>query len=160
MSESKDRQQTDHIKKDNRTYSIVVAGFGAVLLIGSAVWYLQNGRPEGAWIFAMLSIIGFISILAFIYAGWLIKQETQQEPDYYTLFVMGLIWVPLGLTLDMLPLFAVGAMFVLIGYHNKYRWKRKEYTKPQQKKRAKIAIGLGLLFLICGLTLFLLSWVR
>ncbi len=101
----------------------------------------------------LISIMVFlllIVILALIF-------RKKERPDYYGLFVVGMIWIPVGISLKNYPLVAIGCVSMLIGI-----LKRKEWDKPKtwneltpQERKAKaivfwitmILVTLGFIFL-------------
>jgi integral membrane sensor domain MASE1 len=76
-------------------------------------------------------------------------------PDYYSLFIMGLLWLALGFPLDSAVLSLVGAVLMLIAWMHRDRWEANrralaDMTSQQWRARA-IIIGAGLLALLAAL---------
>ncbi len=64
----------------------------------------------------------------------------RKETDYYTFFVIGISWVPLGivfwLTLNMpfgMVLFAIGLCWMAIGLANRDKWKTRKTGKGKKE---------------------------
>jgi hypothetical protein len=45
--------------------------------------------------------------------------------DYRSLFILGVIFFPVGLTTGLIPLWAFGVALVLIALANRDKWKKK-----------------------------------
>jgi hypothetical protein len=96
------------------------------------------------WIFvALIGVLVILGIFA-VYA-WRGKGVRRHETDYYSLFVMGLLWVLIGgffmffQGFEFNGLFALGLIFLIAGLANRDKWKKKKkLTKDQQ--RLKIAL--------------------
>ncbi len=63
----------------------------------------------------ILIAIGVLIILLLIVAVF-IKKGKKRPTDYYSLFVMGAIWVPFGIIIMFMePDFSIGHFFFIIG---------------------------------------------
>lgn len=85
-----------------------------------------------------LGALGLVlGIVVYFLARNRIREGKQEEPNYRTYFMMGLIWFPLGLAsmivyilLDItfvpaLPLFSLGLIFLYMGWANRDKWTKK-----------------------------------
>ena len=80
----------------------------------------------------MISIAVLIIILAIV--AIMIRKKNKTPPDYYSFFVIGLVWTPLGITMDNPVLWIMGLVFMTVGLANKDKWKknRRCYLKKLQ----------------------------
>lgn len=103
-------------------------------------------------IIILLAIIG-IAVLA-------ISKKKEHKPDYYTFFVMGIIWLGAGIPLEMYPLSAMGLIFMITGLIHKDKWKKNHLTWDKmteaEKRNKMILIGLLLLLVVAGVAAFFL----
>ena len=108
------------------------------------------------WILISIAIL----LVLFLILAIILKKGIKRPPDYYTFFIMGIIWLVLGIPLKNYTLSIMGIIFALVGLANKGKWKKNrqrwETLSPEEKKwRIAILIILGLLVL-AGLIAFLL----
>ena len=103
-------------------------------------------------VIVLLAIVG-VAVLA-------LSKKKPHKPDYYTFFVMGIIWVGAGIPLDMYPLSIMGFIFMIIGLANKDKWKTNHLTwdkmNEEEKRNKLILIGLLLLLVVAGVAAFFL----
>lgn len=108
------------------------------------------------WI--LIAIAGLLVLLG-VFAYFLIKKKGRHEPDYYTLFIIGITWLPLGLAMENPAFWILGLVFIGVGLANKDKWKKKQkwkvLTKEERKLRLILIIGLTVL-LIAGAVVFFL----
>lgn len=114
----------------------------------------------------------FILVISLLIGGILLFRYTgkKHEVDYYSLFIMGLIFLPFGIMLavstDNLGLFgiaALGLIYLITGLKNKNKWKKpKKWNQlnKEEKKTKKIAIIGGIISLIIGVTVFLMILLK
>jgi amino acid transporter len=84
-------------------------------------------------------IILAITVLTGIIAAlvvWKRRKEGKHQADCGTFFIIGIIWVPLSIIFMMVsfflqipfyigfPLFALGLIYLIIGWKNRYKWKK------------------------------------
>lgn len=103
-------------------------------------------------IIILLLIVG-ISVMVF-------SKKKRRKPDYYTFFIMGIIWLAAGIPLEMYPLSAMGLLFTVVGLANKQKWKENhpewEDLTENEKRNKLILIGISSLLVIAGLIVFFL----
>lgn len=110
------------------------------------------------WILISLVPAGIILILL---AVFLIKHRRNiVKPDYYVFFIMGIIWLPMGIIFDNYFFSIIGLVFMTIGLANRDKWKSNHRSfndmKPKEKKFMLIMmIILGILVLF-GVIAYLL----
>jgi len=90
----------------------------------------------------LLILIGFIIMLA-------IKKK-KVAPDYYALFMMGILWLPLGLAIKNYAFSVMGFIFVIVGLVNKNKWKANrqkwsDLSEGEKKLKLTLIIILSLL---------------
>ena len=112
-------------------------------------------------------VLGLIVLLALV--AVVMNMKRGKEPtDYYTLFIIGIVWLPFGIVMKFLDgnLFVgnlfilLGLIYSLMGLANRDKWKKNrkswEGVKGKDKRmRAMISIGLGIALLV-GLVIFYL----
>jgi len=114
------------------------------------------------WIILMVLILIIIVTLAiaFIYKN----KGKKHEPDYYTFFIMGIIWLFFGIIMTIQDnsnffFFIMGLAFTAIGLANKKKWKKPTKWKDlsdNERKVKMIAIAVGVIALAFGLIAFML----
>lgn len=117
-----------------------------------------------SWILiAIAAIVIILGILAII-----LTKKRKHKPDYYSLFIMGAIWLPFGAVMSITnPESTVGFMFLIlgliyfiVGLSHKKEWKKNHKTLKQmskQERKLKIIIMAALLaLLIAGAVLLIL----
>jgi len=109
------------------------------------------------WVLISVAIIlSIIAILFYI----VIKKGERRPTDYYTLFVTGLIWFPLGIIMMLISSESLGCFFAILGFFyllvgiaNKKKWKTNHLTwkmlKPKERK-IRLWIMFILLIVILG----------
>lgn len=106
------------------------------------------------WI--LISVAALIIVLGVIY----LLYQKKRTPDYYSLFIIGITWLVIGIPIKNYVLSAIGIVLMTIGLANKKKWqKRKKWNELTKKeKNAKIII-MAILFVlfIVGLIFFLLT---
>jgi uncharacterized membrane protein YidH (DUF202 family) len=105
-------------------------------------------------------IVAMIVLLLIVgVAVYVLRKDNQYEPDYRVFFILGVTWLPIGIATDNSAFIGMGAVFMVLGLANRSKW--KERTKfaelPEERRRLKISliIGLTLLVLFLAGALFL-----
>lgn len=117
------------------------------------------------WI--IFAILGLIVVLG-IAVVFVARKKKKHEPDYYAFYVMGIIWTLFGVvslalntilqldfTFTNTPLLSMGVIFLALGIANKDKWKKNR--KKIRGSRALVLVGLGVVALVLGIVLFILS---
>lgn len=108
-----------------------------------------------------LIILGFVALLVAV------RRKEKRPPDYYALFIMGIIWLATGLIMYPMEnslingLFILGLIFIIVGLVNKDKWKENRFhwgdlSKNERTLRMGLIILLGLLVL-AGLVVYLIT---
>ena len=106
------------------------------------------------WILIGLIVLGIL----FAVAALMFKKKNKIPPDYYTFFIMGITWVPLGFALDNPAFTVMGIVFMAVGLLNKDKWKKNhrpwnKMSKEERNFKMVVIALLGLLVLF-GLVAF------
>ncbi len=100
-------------------------------------------------------------LIGFGIAAILRNSKFKQDPDYYNLFVIGIIWLAFGIPLSIKPLWALGIALAITGLMNKKKWKREKVSfKDLGKEEKKVhftAIMVGLFLLLAAAIFYLIS---
>ena len=107
-------------------------------------------KPQG-----IVLVIIFVVVVALAIASLLLQRKRKEAPDYYALFIMGIIWLGAGLPLKNYPIWVVGLVFVIVGWVNKDKWhdNRKKWDELNSLEKILKA------FLIAILTILLAAGV-
>jgi hypothetical protein len=105
-----------------------------------------------------LIVIALITIGLGIY--FLITQRKKKvTPNYRTLFIIGIIWLPAGFAIHNYALSAIGLVFLIISLLNRKKWKEEKKWSDltlQEKKTKYILIGIATFLLIIGMIVIFL----
>lgn len=106
-------------------------------------------------------ILVLMAAIALILGIWMLiySRKRKYEPDYYTFFIIGLVWLPFGVVTGNSMFWILGVVFFVIGLANKNKWKKKKSWNKLSKKEKKLiffSIFIGLLFLILGMAFYFL----
>jgi vacuolar-type H+-ATPase subunit I/STV1 len=106
-------------------------------------------------------ILVLIAAIALALGIWTLiyYRKRKYEPDYYTFFIIGLVWLPLGIATGNSTFWILGAVFFIIGLANKDKWKKKKAwnkLSEKEKKLILLSIFIGLLLLILGMIFYFL----
>lgn len=74
----------------------------------------------------IISILIAIILLGFLMV-FLIKKE-KRPTDYYNLFLVGMIWVVIGIPMKNYAIGIIGLVFLIVGLINKDKWKTNHKT--------------------------------
>jgi hypothetical protein len=103
------------------------------------------------WIMIAIAIAILVLGILFIISSLVSKKK--RKADYYNLFIMGIIWIAIGIPLRNNLLVALGIVFGIVGLVHKKEWKknRKEYKWAGLNKYEKILAVVFVIFLIIAL---------
>ena len=99
-------------------------------------------------IFGIAIIVILLGILTIV----LNLKDKKKSIDYYSLFIMGVVWTIAGVILDIKIFSGIGLVFLLIGLFKKSKWKEnkknwKRLNKDEKRLVLIMIIVLGLLVL-------------
>ena len=87
----------------------------------------------------------------------LMTKKKEYKPDYWILFMLGVLWLPMGLFLDNVVFLILGFTYLAIGLANKDKWKEPQPIKFSQQK---LMAGLLLVTILGVLFTLILGWRR
>ena len=110
------------------------------------------------WIIISIAIILIVLGILFV---MLTSRKKEYKPDYYSFFVMGIIWVPFGIIFDNKIFLIMGIAFIITGLINKKKWEKNRKNWKNLDKTEKrimiIIISILLISLILGVVVLLLK---
>lgn len=108
-----------------------------------------------------ISIIIFLIIVGLLAIFLGSKKLRKRGPDYYTFFIMGIIWMPVGIAVGNMGLWSLGLIFTILGLIHRKKWNnRKEaYDKMTKSEKSfqKILIAILTLIFLAGFVVYFLS---
>ena len=111
------------------------------------------------WI--LISVAVSIVILGILAIFFIKADEGKHKVDYYSLFIMGVIWLVVGIPLDNSFLWILGIIFFIVGLANKDKWKKNktDWKKVTKKQKNILYITIAMLFLLvaAGIIVFWLT---
>ena len=115
------------------------------------------------WVLVMVGIAALVVALAVIMAWKYRKGRLQQKSeDYKMYFIMGLVWMAVGIPLmiasdfSMSWMFVMGVIFLAIGLANRDKWGKESPVSPGYRKKLLIATFVGVAILVVGMVALLL----
>ena len=103
------------------------------------------------FVLGLLVLFGVIAIVG-------LKRGKKHDVDYYSLFVMGITWLPLGIVFIVIGyslgslFFVLGLVFLVVGLSHRGEWKKhrtwRQLKGNEKKWKMAIIILLGLFLLI------------
>ncbi len=78
-------------------------------------------------VFAMELLIPIIAVLVvalLVVALWQRRKNLGKRPEYKTFFILGIVWLIMGITTDNSAFTILGLIFVIAGATNKDKWKK------------------------------------
>ena len=111
------------------------------------------------WILIAVALV--IIVLGILAIFFIKAKEGKHKVDYQSLFIMGVIWLAVGILLDNSVLWILGIVFFVIGLANKDKWKknRTDWKKTTKKQKNILYIATAMLFLllVAGIIVFWLT---
>lgn len=106
---------------------------------------------------SVLILLIFLGVLAFFFS-----KKRKHKPDYYSFFIIGIIWFIFGIPLKSYTFSAMGLVFMIIGLANKDKWKENRRTWDNMDKQERtiylgVTILLGILVAVGFLLWFLVD---
>ncbi|MBU0894201.1 MAG: hypothetical protein KKF48_03630 [Nanoarchaeota archaeon] len=99
--------------------------------------------------YIIFAIALVLIVLGVAFAVINFKRKKKTPVDYYALFVMGIIWLVLGILFDMAVFWILGLVFAIFGILNKAKWKKNRRTwKDMDKFEKKVVITIIIILLI------------
>jgi len=110
-----------------------------------------------------LPLIAIIIVLAVIIGVVVLVVSTRKSgqtrtPNYRVLFIVGLTWIPIGISTENMVFSIVGVVLMIVGLANKKKWgnetKWSDLTPLEKRTKLIIVTALSLLILIGVLMFF------
>ena len=92
-------------------------------------------------------------LVGLVIGGWaiFIRKKYKRKPNYKAFFIIGITWIPLGITTQTYMFSFIGLLFLVLGLVNKKHWKNRpkwNELSPQEKRmKIWIFIFLSVIFL-------------
>ena len=72
----------------------------------------------------LLSVLFLVLLLGVVFL--MKRRGKKMEPDYYTFFIFGILWLPMGIAMGNSMFALLGIVFLLAGIANKDKWKKNK----------------------------------
>jgi hypothetical protein len=109
-------------------------------------------------IWILLGIAVSVVVLGII--ALIIKSKKHAPTDYYALFVIGIVWIPVGIALKNYALSSMGIIFAAAGLAHKDSWKNNRRSwrllSNEEKMLKGVLILITLILLAGGLVYYLI----
>ncbi len=136
----------------NKTVIGTIIGF-LFLILGIVAFYLFSGdhvKQAPVYLYLLVSIAAVVVLIAVVFIVLAAKGKiVQREPDYRMLFIFGVIWIPIGFSINNPGFWVIGLVLMVVGLANKDKWKSQPRFSelPRAQRNFKIAalILLGLI---------------
>lgn len=69
------------------------------------------------------AILISISLIGILFITFINNDKEKKDMNYFALFIVGLIWVFIGMVIQMAVFWIIGLIFIIIGIMNKNKWK-------------------------------------
>jgi uncharacterized membrane protein SirB2 len=109
---------------------------------------------------------GLITILVIVLAvvAILFQRKTKRPPDYRTLFIMGIIWLAIGIPIGNYLMSALGLILTVFGLARRKEWKKTstnwgELSREEKTIKVFLIVVLSVL-VVGGLVLYFLARKR
>ena len=112
---------------------------------------------EMPWV--LILIVGLILVLAVLIFSLYKHRKKNYRPDYRGLFILGVIFLFLGILMSLSVFWIIGVIYMIVGVVHKDKWKKNRRTWNKMKKNErKVFIGIIialLLFFVVGIGTYL-----
>ena len=104
----------------------------------------------------ILVLLIVLAVVAIVY-----QRKTKRPPDYRTLFIMGIIWLAIGIPLKNYAMAALGLILTVLGLARRKEWKQTstnwgELTREEKMIKIFLVAVLSVL-VIAGLVLYFVA---
>ena len=158
------QNKTPEKSGSNTMVILIIVGL-VLFLFGLVAFYLfgsEHLKTEPIYLYLLIAIGAAVFIIGVIFAILVAKGKIRRkEPDYRALFIIGLIWIPLGAAFNNPAFWVISLTFIVLGLANKDKWKDqpKWSDMSQAEKNFKLAVLIILgLALLLGLVAFLVAY--
>lgn len=104
-----------------------------------------------------------ILLILFAIIVFTIRKKEKRPMDYYNFFIIGIIWIVIGVPLKNWMLSFLGVVFAIVGLMHKKEWKKnrqkRDWSKMSKSERTLMTIIMIFLaiLVILGLIFFFIS---
>jgi hypothetical protein len=110
-----------------------------------------------------LPIIAVLIVLvAVIMLVLMWKRKWKTRVDYRNYFIMGILWIALGVTMSLIfenpagyVFLVMGLVYFGIGYKNRGTWGIPQEVDPAEQKRLILGIAVGVILFVLGFMILL-----
>jgi hypothetical protein len=152
-------------KSGSNTMAIwTIIGF-VLFLFGLAAFYFfgsEHLKAEPIYLYLLIAIGAAVFIIGVIFAVLVAKGKIKRkEPDYRALFIIGIIWIPLGAVFNNPAFWVISLTFIVLGLANKDKWKDRprwpDMSQAEKNFKLAVLIILGLALLLGFVAFFLMA---
>jgi len=107
-------------------------------------------------------LIGLSAILLVLLIVFVVKRKSDETPtNYRALFIIGIAFLPIGISTKNYAFTAIGTIFMIVGLVNKSKWEKPkkfaEMTYDERRLKITLLIFASLIFIFGILAYFLAS---
>lgn len=97
----------------------------------------------------MIFTLMLVLILGVLFLMKGLSKKEKIEVDYYLLFILGIIWLVIGLFGNW-GLFAIGLLFFIFGWVHRDKWEeeRRDWESLNKKEKAIMILIIGFLIIL------------
>lgn len=118
-------------------------------------------------IFIIISIVIALLLALFTVVYFVRKRKKgceEKETNYLVFFIIGISWIPIGISTNNHLFTLGGVLFMIFGLINKDKWKNDEKKwkdlSPERKKKLRVFFfGMALFIVVAAVLLFIYSQV-
>lgn len=143
----------------NTPTAAIFAGL-ALLILGVGIFiYFSSASEKNLYSYLSLAIALLVSAMSAAYAYLVYSGKIANvEPDYWTLFIMGLIFLPMAFASDTVIFLAISLGFIVIGLMNKKKWKGEvRWSEMSPARRILIIVLVAVLGILVLITFVVLD---
>lgn len=88
------------------------------------------------------------------------KDKEKKVPNYRVFFIIGLTWIPLGISTENPAFMVAGIVMMIVGLANRKKWGEEAKwadLSPAQKKTKLIIVGGLTILLVAAIVVFLMA---
>ena len=100
-------------------------------------------------------IMILIGLSVFIFLVVFVTGKGKLKPDYRTLFILGVVWLPFGIGTNNTPFSVIGFLFLALSLINFKKWNEYSWKHLDTPQRQMMIILMTLLFVFLFLGLFI-----
>lgn len=112
--------------------------------------------------FPIISISILLILVVLLGVLFIVRRQKGDMPetDYRVFFILGIVWLPLGIATDNPGFWGMGAIFLIVGLANRDKWQEapmmSSLTASKSKSQLVVLIGLAVLLTVSLLVYLLI----